>query len=659
MRDVNSGWFLRYTHANVASFFFLFLYFHTARGLYYSSYKTPRVLLWSIGVIILILTMAIAFLGYKNSPKWLDVASFLWNLKVFSGRRLGFIITAEGWYWFCFFSSIAKQLLILNSCACVLISSLPLYNLVGCFNRGSLRGSSGIPVRNACPFALNNLNSRNIAGVVSRLKTIIKELDLNPVYVFENLNLEQTKQEILKKTRGLSGIYMILNKVNKNYYIGSASTNRFYSRFTNHLFFFRGALGSGISHLCLQLSKYGNLLKLLLPSYSRKAISGWISYSGTVIIQKICENKMDNRVSKSIAADLPIHYSVIVKEQRVDGSYFIPTSKGLKLRCTLKGFERNYQVRVPSNQINKPRFLTTLQAERLILNPWFITGLTDAEGCFTMSVGKNDKSKVGWAVKLSFQIGLHNKDRALLEQIQSYFKVGNISKHGSNMLHFRVESVKDLAKLINHFDKYPLITKKHAEYILFKKAYLIMLNKVHLTEDGLAKFVGIKASLNKGLSNTLNLAFPNIPVIDKLTRIDIKIPSPQWLVGFASGEGCFFIKIIKSINSRQGFSVQLIFQLTQHTRDEWLMRSLIDYLNSGIVFKNKETYVFQVTKFSDITEKFVPFFKDYPITGSKSEDFNDWLKVIELMKNKAHLTKEGLDIIRLIKAGMNRGRNLI
>jgi len=64
MRDVNYGWFLRYCHANVASFFFLFLYFHTARGLYYSSYKTPRGLLWSIGVIILILTMAIAFLGY-------------------------------------------------------------------------------------------------------------------------------------------------------------------------------------------------------------------------------------------------------------------------------------------------------------------------------------------------------------------------------------------------------------------------------------------------------------------------------------------------------------------------------------------------------------------------------------------------------------------
>lgn len=64
MRDVNSGWVVRYTHANVASFFFIFVYAHIARGLYYSSYKSPRILLWTIGVIIFILMMAIAFLGY-------------------------------------------------------------------------------------------------------------------------------------------------------------------------------------------------------------------------------------------------------------------------------------------------------------------------------------------------------------------------------------------------------------------------------------------------------------------------------------------------------------------------------------------------------------------------------------------------------------------
>ena len=64
MRDVNYGWLIRYVHANVASFFFIFVYAHIARGLYYSSYRAPRVALWSIGVIILILMMATAFLGY-------------------------------------------------------------------------------------------------------------------------------------------------------------------------------------------------------------------------------------------------------------------------------------------------------------------------------------------------------------------------------------------------------------------------------------------------------------------------------------------------------------------------------------------------------------------------------------------------------------------
>ncbi|KAG2191218.1 hypothetical protein INT47_007958 [Mucor saturninus] len=73
MRDVNYGWMIRYLHANTASFFFLFVYLHIGRGLYYGSYKAPRVLPWSIGVIILILMMATGFLGILEiCPKWLD-----------------------------------------------------------------------------------------------------------------------------------------------------------------------------------------------------------------------------------------------------------------------------------------------------------------------------------------------------------------------------------------------------------------------------------------------------------------------------------------------------------------------------------------------------------------------------------------------------------
>nr|YP_009186393.1 apocytochrome b [Pneumocystis carinii]ACZ82950.1 apocytochrome b [Pneumocystis carinii]AFR90431.1 apocytochrome b [Pneumocystis carinii] len=64
MRDVNYGWLIRYLHSNTASFFFLFVYLHIARGIYYGSYRHPRTLVWSIGVVIFLLMIITAFLGY-------------------------------------------------------------------------------------------------------------------------------------------------------------------------------------------------------------------------------------------------------------------------------------------------------------------------------------------------------------------------------------------------------------------------------------------------------------------------------------------------------------------------------------------------------------------------------------------------------------------
>ncbi len=64
MRDVNYGWLLRYMHANGASMFFIVVYLHIFRGLYYGSYKAPRELLWWLGLVIFLLMMATAFMGY-------------------------------------------------------------------------------------------------------------------------------------------------------------------------------------------------------------------------------------------------------------------------------------------------------------------------------------------------------------------------------------------------------------------------------------------------------------------------------------------------------------------------------------------------------------------------------------------------------------------
>ena len=64
MRDVSGGWIIRYTHANVASLFFACVYAHIARGIYYASYKSPRIAPWSVGVVILVFMILTAFLGY-------------------------------------------------------------------------------------------------------------------------------------------------------------------------------------------------------------------------------------------------------------------------------------------------------------------------------------------------------------------------------------------------------------------------------------------------------------------------------------------------------------------------------------------------------------------------------------------------------------------
>jgi hypothetical protein len=76
---------------------------------------------------------------------------------------------------------------------------------------------------------------------------------------------------------------------------------------------------------------------------------------------------------------------------------------------------------------------------------------------------------MGFNVELIFTLALHEKDRDLLEQIKIYFGVGYITQHGKNTLQYRVKSVKDLIFIVEHFEKYPLITQKQADYLLFKQ----------------------------------------------------------------------------------------------------------------------------------------------------------------------------------------------
>ncbi len=105
----------------------------------------------------------------------------------------------------------------------------------------------------------------------------------------------------------------------------------------------------------VKLSNSGESLKLMVPSYSWKTISGWTNYSGMVISHKIDEKKMGYRGSKSV------FISNTVKEQRVDGSWGI---NPIHLRCTLMGCESSYRVKIPSKQLIKNYSTFNYSAER-------------------------------------------------------------------------------------------------------------------------------------------------------------------------------------------------------------------------------------------------------------------------------------------------------
>lgn len=108
-----------------------------------------------------------------------------------------------------------------------------------------------------------------------------------------------------------------------------------------------------------------------------------------------------------------------------------------------------------------------------------------------------------------------------------------------------------------------------------------------------------------------------------------------------------------------GVVVYLRFSITQHTRDIELLTSLIKYLDCGYYRSSPGVDYgnFVVTRLYDIYDKIIPFFKKYAIEGMKANDFADYCKVAELMKNKDHIADAVLEEIRLIKAGMNRGRS--
>jgi hypothetical protein len=116
------------------------------------------------------------------------------------------------------------------------------------------------------------------------------------------------------------------------------------------------------------------------------------------------------------------------------------------------------------------------------------------------------------------------------------------------------------------------------------------------------------------------------------------------------------VMVTKYSTHKSGWQVKVRFSITQHSRYEQLMRSLVYFLGCGYYYlsPNRDAGEYIVTSFSDITENIIPFFHKHTIKGVKVQDFVNFCKVVEIVRNKGHLTESGLEKILLIKAGVNR-----
>lgn len=104
----------------------------------------------------------------------------------------------------------------------------------------------------------------------NNLNKFLEKIERKPVYLYENLHLDETRKAILNDTKNLSGVYLIFNKITGDYYVGSASTNRFYARFSNHLLYFKGSKILKHAVKKYNLSNFAFLILELFPEIVNK-----------------------------------------------------------------------------------------------------------------------------------------------------------------------------------------------------------------------------------------------------------------------------------------------------------------------------------------------------------------------------------------------------
>ena len=285
------------------------------------------------------------------------------------------------------------------------------------------------------------------------------------------------------------------------------------------------------------------------------------------------------------------------------------------------------------------------------LNPNFVSGFIDAEGCFHISMTKNSNLKLGVNVRAKFSIHLHLKDLHLLCKLKEFFNVGTIIK-SKKSANFTVDRIDDLVNIIiPHFNKYPLQSAKSIDFELWCKCVEVIKSKEHLTLKGIEKISKFKSALNKGLPEHLKKIFPGTMERPKFV-VSTEPLSPYWVSGFSEGDGSFFVSI--SDKTKQ---IRMFYSIKLNNRETPLILKLQEFFNGmgSIVHDADQNIVqFNIVSIKNINEGLVPQFDTYSFVGNKLANYLIWKEILKLVNSKAYLTPEGLEKIKDLKSTLNK-----
>jgi len=132
--------------------------------------------------------------------------------------------------------------------------------------------------------------------------------------------------------------------------------------------------------------------------------------------------------------------------------------------------------------------------------------------------------------------------------------------------------------------------------------------------------------------------------------------SPEWVVGFVDGEGCFYVGINRQPTMKVGWQVLPEFRVVQHQRDVALLEQLRAFFGCGqVTVNNGDRMELRIRGLKELPERVVPFFRSHPLRTVKRRSSERFAEVIAMMQRGDHLTMGGLARIRELAGQMNRG----